>query len=93
MCSDIPLYSKDLTCPTATAYSIDHHPTPLIIKSTRMKAYLSLLLAIVAPSLADELQVRGGGGDDGWGGGGGGWGTTTEIIYTTSKLFNLNLSL
>lgn len=58
-----------------------------------MKAYLSLLLAIVAPSLANELQARGGGGDDGWGGGGGGgWGTTTEIIYTTSKLFNLNFS-
>lgn len=56
-----------------------------------MKAYLSLLWAIVAPSLADEIWARGGGGGDGWGGGGGGgWGTTTEIIYTTSKLLNIN---
>lgn len=54
-----------------------------------MKAYLSLLVAIVAPALADEIQARGGGGGGGGYGGGGGdswaWGTTTEVIYTTSK--------
>lgn len=48
-----------------------------------MKAYFSLLVALVAPSLAEQVEVRGGGGDDGWGGGGSG--TTTDVIYTTSR--------
>lgn len=61
-----------------------------------MKAYLALLVAIVAPALADELQARGGGGDGGYGGGGDdswGWGTTTEVIYTTSKYIDIILTL
>lgn len=60
-----------------------------------MKAYLSLLVAIVAPAVAEELQARGGGGEGGgyggggqptttWGAGGGGYSTTTDVVYTTS---------
>lgn len=51
-----------------------------------MKAYLSFMLALVAPALGEDLKIRGGGGGgggDGWGNGGGS-GTTTEVIYTTS---------
>lgn len=54
-----------------------------------MKGYLALVLAIVAPAFAEELQARGGGGGEGGGyGGGGGYSTTTDVVYTSSMYFH-----
>lgn len=45
-----------------------------------MRVSFSLLAALVAPSLAEQLDVRGGG----WGEGEGEGGVTTDVVYTTS---------